>query len=161
MTAEMPPDIFSWADALRRAHFPPERNRLKAHVTLFHALPPSVEDELIDLLIELAKAPPPEARISGLMKLGKGTALDVESPGVVELHGVIQDRMDGLMTKQDEQKLRLHITIQNKVSPEEAKALQAALEPTLEHKQFRFYGFGLYYYVDGLWDHRKTFPFRG
>ena len=26
-------------DALRRAHFPPERNHLAAHVTLFHALP--------------------------------------------------------------------------------------------------------------------------
>ena len=31
-------------DALRRAHFPPERNHLDAHVTLFHHLPGAEED---------------------------------------------------------------------------------------------------------------------
>ena len=45
VTATLPPSEFAWADALRRAHFPPERNYLQAHVTLFHALPPFVEDE--------------------------------------------------------------------------------------------------------------------
>ncbi len=30
VTADLPPDVFAWADGLRRAHFPPERNRLKA-----------------------------------------------------------------------------------------------------------------------------------
>src|SRR5215217_6904909 len=29
----------AWLEALRRAHFPPERNLVPAHVTLFHALP--------------------------------------------------------------------------------------------------------------------------
>ena len=42
ITAELPRDVFAWVDALRRAHYPPERNRLGAHVTLFHALPASV-----------------------------------------------------------------------------------------------------------------------
>ena len=45
VTAELPGEIFSWVDGLRRAHFPPERNHLSAHVTLFHALPPWVEAE--------------------------------------------------------------------------------------------------------------------
>ena len=161
VTAEMPPDIHEWADAMRRAYFPPERNKLRAHVTLFHALPPSVEDELVALIGDLTRISPPEARITGLMKLGGGTALAVDSPGVVELHEIIQDRMDGAMTRQDQQKLRLHITIQNKVSGEEARALQTKLADTLELKQFRFHGLGIYYYVDGLWQHRKTFAFRG
>ena len=39
LTAELPPDLHRWATELRRAHFPPERNLLEAHVTLFHALP--------------------------------------------------------------------------------------------------------------------------
>ena len=36
----------AWLDALRRAHFPPARNQLPAHLTLFHHLPPSIEGEL-------------------------------------------------------------------------------------------------------------------
>ncbi|HKR91778.1 2'-5' RNA ligase family protein, partial [Novosphingobium sp.] len=86
ITAELPADVLAWADALRRAHYPPERNRLRAHVTLFHALPPSVKHELLQVLIELARGPAPEARINGLMKLDRGTALAVESPKMVELH---------------------------------------------------------------------------
>ena len=161
VTADLPPDIFAWADGLRRAHFPPERNKLKAHVTLFHALPPSVYDELVRLLADLAgSAAPPEARVSGLMKLGKGTALAIDSPDMVELHRVIQDRMHGLMTPQDTQPLRLHITIQNKVTPEEARALQAELGPVLGHRQFRFHGFELFAYEDGLWRPLRSFPFR-
>ncbi len=159
--AALPPDIFEWADALRRAHFPPDRNKLKAHVTLFHALPPSVEGELRDLLGKLARSAPPEARVSGLMKLGKGTAIAIDSPGMAELHGIIQDRMHGLMTPQDSHPLRLHITIQNKVSPEEARTLQARLGPQLEARAFRFAGFELFEFVDGIWNPIRTFPFRG
>jgi 2'-5' RNA ligase len=162
VTADLPPDVLAWADGLRRAHFPPERNRLAAHVTLFHALPPSVDAELRRLLGQLAAgSPPPAARITGLMKLGRGTALAIDSPGMVALHSLIQQRMHGLMTPQDAQPLRLHITIQNKVSPQEAKALQAALGPVLDHRQFRFRGFGLFAYEDGLWRPLATYPFRG
>lgn len=161
VTADLPPDILRWADGMRRAHFPPERNRLVAHVTLFHALPPSVDGELRGLLGELAAgSPPPAARITGLMKLGRGTALAIDSPGMAEHHARIQQRMHGLMTPQDAQPLRLHITIQNKVSPQEAKALQDELGPVLDHRTFRFRGFGLFAYEDGLWRSLGTYPFR-
>ncbi|PEQ10800.1 hypothetical protein B2G71_20245 [Novosphingobium sp. PC22D] len=159
--AQMPGDVFAWADALRRAHFPPERNKLRAHVTLFHALPPGIEPELRELLGTLAAAPPPDAHVTGLMKLGGGTALAVESPGMVALHAEIAERMHGLMTRQDAQPLRLHVTIQNKVTSAAAKALQAELGPRLDHKRFRFRGFELYAYEDGLWRYIRDFPFRG
>lgn len=161
VTAEMPPDVLAWADALRRAHFPPERNKLRAHVTLFHALPPSVEQELREVLGGLAAASPPEVRVTGLMKLGGGTAIALDSPGMVEIHAAIAERMQGLLTRQDSQALRLHITIQNKVTGEEARALQSALAPVLEHRQFRFRGLGLYAYEDGLWRFIREYPFRG
>ena len=35
-------------DALRRAHFPPDRNHLDAHVTLFHHLPGAEEDAVAE-----------------------------------------------------------------------------------------------------------------
>lgn len=161
VTAALPADVLAWADGLRKAHFPPERNKLQAHVTLFHALPPSVEEELRQILADLAGSPRPEARISGLMKLGGGTALAIESPGMVELHAAIAERMHGLMTRQDAQPLKLHITIQNKVTTQAAQELQTQLSGTLERRSFRFRGFDLFAYEDGLWRPLRTFPFRG
>ncbi|EJL33603.1 hypothetical protein PMI02_01030 [Novosphingobium sp. AP12] len=161
VTAELPDDVLAWADGLRRAHYPPERNRLRAHVTLFHALPPSVEAELLGVLGALAKAPPPPARIAGLMKLGTGTAIAIDSPEMVDLHGVIAERMHGLLTQQDAQPLRLHVTIQNKVTSQAARALQAELGPMLEPASFRFRGFGLYSWEEGLWRPLRVVAFRG
>jgi len=161
VTAELPPDVLAWADALRKAHYPPERNRLRAHVTLFHALPPSIEDELREVLGDLARAAPPLAQITGLMKLGTGTAIAVNSPDMYALHGQIAERLHGLLTRQDQDDLRLHITIQNKVPLAEARALQAELAPRIEPRAFRFPAFGLYAWEDGLWRPIRTIPFRG
>lgn len=161
VTAELPDDVLEWADGLRRAHYPPERNRLRAHVTLFHALPPSVEEELLEVLGALAKAPLPAARISGLMKLDTGTALAVESAEMVDLHGAIAERMHGLLTQQDAQPLRLHVTIQNKVTSQAARALQAELALQLQPVSFRFRGFGLYAWEEGLWRPIRVVAFRG
>lgn len=161
ITAELPSEVLAWADALRREHYPPERNRLRAHVTLFHALPPSVEAELLQVLVDLARNPAPAARIAGLMKLDRGTALAVESPPMVELHGLIAERMHGLLTDQDTRPLKLHVTIQNKVDSAAAKALQASLAPRLRPVGFHFHGFGLYAWEDGLWRPIRTIAFRG
>ena len=161
ITAELPGGVLEWADALRRAHYPPDRNRLRAHVTLFHGLPPSAEDEIRRVLADLAKAPPPQARITGLMKLDGGTALAVESPETVTLHGEIAARLHGLVPLHDAQALRLHITIQNKVPLQDARALQAQLGPTIAARSFRFKAFGLYGWDEGLWNPLREFPFRG
>ena len=161
ITAELPTDILAWADALRRKHYPPERNRLRAHVTLFHALPPSAEGEIRRFLADLAKSPAAPARISGIMNLGTGTAFDVESPAMVDFHGQIADRLHGVLSQQDDKKLRLHITVQNKVKTAAARELQAELKATLDRRAFRFRGFGLYGWEEGLWRPIGDYPFRG
>lgn len=162
VTAELPPDILEWADRLRRAHYPPERNRLPAHVTLFHGLPPSSNVEVRGLLAELARiTPPPEARITGVMDLGRGTAFAVESPKTVALHEVLAERLHGVIQQKDARVLRLHITLQNKVRMEMARALQADLGRTFAARTFRFHGFGLYQWHDELWRLSHVYPFRG
>ena len=162
ITAELPPDVLAWADALRKAHYPPERNRLKAHVTLFHALPPSSEGEVRRVLAELsASHSPPMAVVTGLMNLGKGTAFDIRSPVVEALHADMVERFRGMLTKQDDRRIRLHVTIQNKVEPAAAKALQAQLGAGLERREFRFRALGLYAWEDGLWREIAEYPFRG
>lgn len=40
LTAELDAENFFWLDDLRRKHFPPERNLLCAHLTMFHQLSP-------------------------------------------------------------------------------------------------------------------------
>ncbi len=162
LTAKLPDDLHRWATRLREAHFPPERNYLEAHVTLFHALPPSCESEVRDCCAQLARdqAPLP-AQLLGIMKLGKGTALKLESEGMIALWEDLRDRFHGLLTPQDEHRPRLHVTIQNKVSLEEAKALQAELGPQVSPRHFAFSGLALHAYRGGPWDHLKSWRFRG
>jgi hypothetical protein len=162
LTAELPADLAAWANALRRAHFPPERNHLDSHVTLFHALPPSVEGELRDACAALARAHPPlPARLEGVMKLGRGTALALTSQAMLALRDELAERFHGLLTPQDEHRPRLHVTIQNKVSIEEAKALQASLAPVVEPRPLAFAGLALHAYRGGPWEFLKRWPFRG
>jgi hypothetical protein len=161
VTAELPGDILAWADGLRRAHFPPERNHLAAHVTLFHALAPSLRAELRGLLVTMAgeHAPVP-ARIAGLMNLGRGTAIALDSPGMLALRAAIAERFHGALTAQDRHPPRLHITIQNKVTPAEAKALQAALAPMIAPRRFAFTGLGLHRYIGPHWQAEGVWRFR-
>jgi len=162
VTAELPGDIKAWAEGLRQAHYPAERNQVEAHVTLFHALPPSCEDELRDALAAVARehAPIP-ARLQGVMSLGTSTALRVESPGMTGLRRDLAARFQGLLTVQDAHEPRLHITIQNKVPANEARTLQTALGRTFSPRDFRFAGLALHRYRDGPWESLRRWSFRG
>ena len=161
VTAELPRDLFAWADGLRRAHFPPERNHLAAHVTLFHAFAPSLREELLGMLGSIAAehAPPP-ARLDGLMDLGRGTALALRSAAMLAIRGEIAEHFHGALTAQDSHPPRLHITIQNKVLPAEAKALQRELG-AIPARDFAFTGLGLHLYCNPHWELVKAWPFRG
>ena len=162
LTALLPRDLHRWATALRTEHFPPERNYLEAHVTLFHALPPQCEDELRQVLLTTAaRTVPPAGRIHGLMSLGGGTAIWLQSEELLDMRASIADRFHGMLTQQDQHVPRLHVTIQNKVSSSEAKALQADLSDSIEPRDFAFRGLGLYRYRNGPWDHVRDFVFRG
>ena len=162
LTATLPSDLHAWATRLRDQHFPPERNHLEAHVTLFHALPPSCEAELAGVLARLAKenAPAP-AQLEGVMSLGRGTALKLASPAMLALRDAIADHFHGSLSAQDQHRPRLHITVQNKVSPAEAKALQAELAPQVQPRAFAFRGFSLFRYCGGPWEHVRDWAFRG
>lgn len=162
LTAALPDDIQGWAEGLRRAHFPPERNHLHAHVTMFHSFAPSLLDELQDYLPQVARDfAAPQAAITGLLDFGKGTAIALESPQLRRLRALIAEHFHGNLTEQDLHDPRPHITIQNKVSKEEARALQAELGPTIEKRSFAFTALELHRYLGGPWELVKRMPFRG
>ena len=162
VTAERPGEVFAWADGLRRAHFPPERNHLAAHVTLFHAFAPSLRAELRAVLTRIAgEHGPVAAEADGLMNLGRGTALALRSEGMLAIRQEIAEHFHGALTAQDRHPPRLHITIQNKVTPEAARALQQALAPMLKPRRFAFTGLGLHIYRGPCWEAEGRWRFRG
>ncbi|MBF9152916.1 2'-5' RNA ligase family protein [Novosphingobium sp. 1Y9A] len=161
VTALLPPDLQAWADRLRREHYPPERNQLSAHVTLFHALPGRLEDEVRERLSRLAAMTPPlEATLSGVMDLGSGTALRIECPEMLALYSEIAEHFHGMLSAQDQQAPRLHVTIQNKVARPAARALQDALAADLRGRRFAFAGIALHRYLGGPWESLGRWSFR-
>lgn len=162
VTATLPPDLQAWATRLREAHYPPERNHLAAHVTLFHALPWRLEEEARALLSALAASTPPvPARLSGVMDLGSGTALRIDSPDLLLLRAEIAHHFHGMLGAQDSHEPRLHVTIQNKVTRKEAWALQDELGALIQPRAFAFAGLALHRYLGGPWDTVARWTFRG
>ena len=119
-----------WLQQARRDHYPPERNQVPAHLTLFHHLPPGESASWDSGSPPPPAAPPPRATIPGLIDLGGGTAYRVESEDLEDIRAEIADAFYGLLIPQDMAPWRPHITIQNKVEPREAKALQQRLRAT-------------------------------
>jgi 2'-5' RNA ligase len=140
-------------DALRRRHFPPERNQLPAHLTLFHHLAPQLAPELRQrLAAETRGIPAPRARIAGLRNLGRGVALRIESPELEEIRERLADAFATMLTPQDSAGWRPHVTIQNKVELSEARALQRALEADFRPRPLLIAGLAAWWYRGGPWE---------
>jgi hypothetical protein len=152
---------FAWADGLRRAHFPPERNVVPAHVTLFHHLPPSLLDEVKARLKRLCAQPAPDARLSGVLSLGRGVAFRIECPALLAMRAELAEAFTGLLTPQDQAPPRLHLTVQNKVAPAEAKALLADLAAGFRPRPLAIAGLAAWHYRDGPWELACEAKFRG
>lgn len=166
LTAVLPTDLQAFAEGLRRAHYPPEKNHLHAHVTLFHAFAPSLLEELRDYLPRIAtEFAAPAGAVKGVMDLGKGTAIALEAPQLLALRDRIADHFHGSLTEQDLHEPRPHITIQNKVTKDEARALQVQLlrllGPWIAKGPFTFPALALHRYCGGPWEPIKTCAFRG
>jgi len=161
VTAEIASRDLSWLDQLRRAHFPPERNQLPAHLTIFHALPPSAEQETRSVLAQLGAERPPRASIEGVMDLGGGVAFRIASDDLDRLRYELAEHFHGLLSAQDAGGWRPHITIQNKAPPKEARALKANLERDFRPRPLAISGLGLHRYLGGPWEKLAIYPFRG
>jgi 2'-5' RNA ligase len=148
-----------WLQELRRAHYPPERNQVPAHLTLLRQLPPSLEGELAARLARAAAAAPPRATIAGIMDLGEGTALRVESEDLEAIRAELAAAFHGLLTPQD-RTWRPHVTIQNKVTPRAARALQQQLRAGFEPRPLAIRALAAWRYLDGPWEPIRSWPFR-
>jgi hypothetical protein len=127
---------------------------------LFRQLPPSLEAELGRRLGLATAAPPPGATVAGIADLGEGTALRVESAALAAIRAELADALQGLLTPQDLAPFRPHVTIQNKVDPRDAKALQQQLRATFAPRPLSIRALASWRYRDGPWEPLKVHAFR-
>lgn len=147
-------------DRERQRYFPPGRNFLASHITLFHKFARSREGEVREALHECAagmKAFP--IAVAGLRFLGRGVAYELASDDLFELRAVLAKRL-GDVSPQDAQGFRPHVTVQNKVAPEEARALMETLCAGFSPWSAQGIGIDLWAYKGGPWAPLGTFPFQ-
>ena len=161
LTATMGAADFAWANALRRRHFPPERNFLDAHITLFHHLPPSILPELRHRMRALCVGPPPPAMLAAVIALGRGVAFRVDSPALDAMRAQLAAAFAGLLTPQDRASPRLHITVQNKVGVEEARKLHREMAADFRPRPLAIAGLAAWHYRGGPWEAAGEARFRG
>jgi len=160
--AVLPDALQARLDALRRAHYPPERNRVPAHCTLFHAIPGMVAAELGATLARLtATTPPPRARIDRIIDLDGGTALALISAELAALRETLADHFHGLLTGGDAVPPRFHITVQNKVDRRTAHILQSELAATWRATDTPIPAIAVHRVIDGTWHPVGAWRFRG
>jgi hypothetical protein len=112
--------------ALRNKLFPPERNVVPAHVSLFHALPGEALNTVRDRLRALEE-PRMAVTVQAPAFTGRGVSFPLHAPDLVRLHGVLAAGWADWLTPQDRQRFRPHVTVQNKVAPEVARAAHERL----------------------------------
>jgi len=161
LLASLRPADFARLDALRRRHYPADRNRVPAHLTIFRSLPPSAEDEVRRVLARISSFPPPKAAEQGLMDLDGGVAIRIRSDDLDRLREELLEEFHGLLSAQDRGGWIPHVTIQNKVEPKTARTLLRSLEKDFRPRPLQIAGLELVRYSEGEWERLANYRFRG
>jgi 2'-5' RNA ligase len=156
LTVRMDAQAQSFFDQLRQSHFPPERNYLKAHLTLFHKLP---DTDATIAWLSAVNCTAFEMEVTGLRHLGAGVAYRIESAALKTLRTALASHFQANLSPQDQQGFRAHITVQNKTSPEESRNLLSALAQDFVPFKIQALGLDVWEYLGGLWKHRQFIPF--
>jgi 2'-5' RNA ligase len=160
LTLKLDQSTFEQVNALRQQYFPPERNLIPAHITLFHALPGEQEKEISQLLQTLcARSARIALSLPALHFLGNGVAIKIDAPALVQLQQTLANHWSAWLTRQDRQGYRPHITIQNKVTAAEAQQVYKTLEARWQALDGFGEGLLLWHYQGGPWQLAHSFPF--
>ena len=149
-------------DHARTRWFPPHRNVLHAHVTLFHHLPGAHLAAIKTRLADIGTTQTPATiAITGLRSLGQGVAYTLRAPTIEALRENLAALWHADLTPQDRQSWRPHITVQNKVAPAEARHLLARLTSGFAPFTATATGLALWHYRGGPWENAAVIPFAG
>lgn len=158
LTLQLDEKSFRFFTTLRQQHFPPERNYLQAHLTLFHHLP-HTNEVAAAIKNAAAQTPKMDLAVTGVVCTGRGVAYKIENKALIALHKQLQQQWRSVLTPQDAQGLWPHITVQNKVDAATAKALQTQLSASFEPFTAVGTGLSLFIYKGGPWQHVAHFSF--
>ena len=153
LTAALDEGAFAWFDDLRRTHFPPHRNRVPAHLTLFHALPGD-EEPAIAAWVKAAcqRRAPMKLDVRGPWSIGRGVAYRLASAELDDFRQELVNAFRPWLTAQDQAPFRPHITIQNKVEPAAARHLLEHLQQEFEPFDIVAQGVQVWRYMGGPWE---------
>lgn len=159
LTLGMDQHSFAFFDEQRRTHFPSERNFIPAHITLFHHLFGKEEASILhDLHMVAGRRMEVGLQVNGLRFLGRGVAYSLYSPEYDALRQELSQRWSQWLTPQDRQRLKPHITVQNKAEPEAARQLLQELEAQFTPFVILGKTLELWRYRNGPWEHVRTIP---
>src|SRR3712207_1555034 len=92
LTLQLDERSFAFFDEQRRRYFPPERNFIPAHLTLFHALPGEQLGTIAADLEALSKEQVPHLlEVTGLRFLGRGVAYRLDSPSLILMRQILAE----------------------------------------------------------------------
>ncbi len=158
LTLRLDAESQKFFDAQRERFFPSTINYLRAHITLFHKLPglelTRIEQDLQQAVDRQAAFP---VGVTGLRNLGRGVAYTLESSVLVHLRDQLVKRWSVWLTPQDLQKFRPHLTVQNKVTKDDAQSTFALLGTSFRPHSIQAIGLDLWSYEGGPWGHVKTY----
>ncbi len=97
--------------------------------------------------------------IVGTRFLGRGVAFEVACPPLVALREALAADWRDRLTAQDRQGYRPHVTIQNKVTPAEARTTQERALGRPAHREGELQGLRLWHYRGGPWEEAGRFGF--
>jgi hypothetical protein len=158
LTIKIDESSFNYFNGLRKNHFPPERNFIEAHLSLFHALPN--EKSIIETIKNMAaKYSEFEMMVQSAKSIGNGVAFPLVSDDLTSLHRQLQVLFHGFLTPQDSQKIWPHITVQNKVPADKAKALFDDLQDSFVSFSATALGLQVWEYLGGPWKEVDEFLF--
>jgi 2'-5' RNA ligase len=162
LTALLEPSAQARFEALRRAHYPAELNRVPAHLSLFHQLPGrEIEAVKRRLKALCGEIPPPEIAVTGFILLEKGVAVRLRTPLLEDFRAELAAGWDTLLIPQDRAGFQPHVTVQNKVASADAKATLAVLTAGFIPFVTRAVGVAIWRYLDGPWEPLGSVAFRG
>ena len=162
LTLKLDDRSFAFFDDLRRRHFPPGRNAVPAHLTLFQQLPGGRTREIKALLSSLAARQKPLAlTVREVKAIGKGVAYFFDAPALMALREGLAEEWWPSLTDQDRAPYWPHVTVQNKVAPKAANALARQLASQFQAFQVTGTGLILWRYLGGPWQLERDFRFAG
>ncbi len=162
ITARPDPSALQRFDEMRRALFPSGRNKVPAHISLFHNLPGQLFETLMHDIASALPGCSPLAETSGVRFLGKGIAYMIAAPGLKQLHGVLSDRYADHLIAQDRQTYSPHVTVMNKADPVQARAESDRLTAAFAPMRMVLTAVDLWLYLpDGTWQSKGDVAWGG